>query len=100
MNCALKAIENVRLARYSDLKRLIIFIAAGFTACHCEFPPFATRFLDHVFHLLGLTHLWWSLVQRQLGRLYILLARLNESRFATLRPFTVAGGESARNSRE
>jgi hypothetical protein len=37
LNCAFKAIKNMRLARCSNLERLVIFITTGFTACHINF---------------------------------------------------------------
>ena len=37
VNCTFKAIEDMRLACKSDLKRFVIFITASFTAFHLEF---------------------------------------------------------------
>src|SRR6266545_2059487 len=37
LNCALKAIKNMRFARCSNLKCPVILVATGFTACHCYF---------------------------------------------------------------
>src|SRR5919106_1052135 len=37
LNCALKAIKNMRLSRCNNLEGLVIFIATGFTACHRDF---------------------------------------------------------------
>src|SRR5437899_5830976 len=34
LDCTLKAIANMRLARCSNLECLVIFIATGFTVCH------------------------------------------------------------------
>src|SRR5262245_60382447 len=34
MNCALKAIEGVRLALHHDLEGLVVVVAAGFTGGH------------------------------------------------------------------
>jgi hypothetical protein len=45
LNGALKAIKNMRLACRRNLKRLIIVIATGFTACHRLVPPFMTQFI-------------------------------------------------------
>jgi hypothetical protein len=37
LNCALKAIKNMRLARCSNFECLVIVIATGFTTCHRYF---------------------------------------------------------------
>jgi hypothetical protein len=37
LNCALKAIKNMRFARCSNLECLVIVIATGFTTCHRYF---------------------------------------------------------------
>jgi hypothetical protein len=34
LNCALKAIEDMRLASRNNLKCFVVLITAGFTACH------------------------------------------------------------------
>ena len=34
LNCTLKAIKHMRLARCNNFECFVIFIATGFTACH------------------------------------------------------------------